>query len=168
MTRSAFALLLAVLAAGCNYGFTGGGLPSHVRTVAVLPFENETSQPLIETDIQRALQVELPRNLGVRIAEEAVANALVRGTVSSYEEVVSSIRPTQPGSTSNQVPVAQRQVRIVFDAEIYDVANDVVIWRAQSQSVMGSFSESESQAEGRTRAIEEIVTRFVEGAQSQW
>lgn len=161
-------VLLAVLVGGCNYGFTGGGLPGHIRTVAVLSFENTTSQPLLETDIQRALQVELPRSLGVRIAEQSVADALVRGTVSSYEEVVSSVRPTQGGSPSDQVPVVQRQVRIVFNAEIYDLRQDQVIWRAQSQSVLGSFAENESQETGRTRAIEELVNRFVEGAQSQW
>lgn len=166
--RALLLVLLATLAGGCNYGFTGGGLPGHIRTVAILSFENTTSQPLLETDIQRALQVELPRSLGVRIAEESVADALVRGTVSSYDEVVSSVRPTLGGAQDDQVPVVQRQVRIVFNAEIYDLRQDQVIWRAQSQSVLGTFAENESQDTGRARAIEELVNRFVEGAQSQW
>lgn len=161
-------LALALGTGGCNYGFVGGGLPSHVRTVAVLTFENDTSQPLLETDIQRALQRELPRSLGVRIAEESVADAVVRGTVSSYEEVVSSVRPSSGTTPTNEVPVAQRQVRIVFDAEIYDMREDQVLWRAQGQSALGAFADGEGQEAGRERAIEEIVTRFVEGAQSQW
>lgn len=162
------AATLVVAAGACSYGFVGGGLPAHVRTVAVLPFENETSQPLLETDIQRALQSELPRSLGVRIAEQGVADAVVRGTVSSYDEVVSSVRPTDSATGSSQVGVAQRQVRIVFDAEIYDMKEDQVLWRAQGQSVLGAYGESESPDAGREKAIEEIVTRFVEGAQSQW
>jgi hypothetical protein len=168
MIRAATLLLLLACASGCIYGFTGGGLPSHVRTVAVLAFENNTSQPLLETDIQRALQVELPRSLGVRIGDQSVADAVVRGTVSSYDEVVSSIRPSPSGSPTAEVPVLQHQIRIVFDAEIYDMDNDQVIWRAQGQSVLGTYAEGESQDQGRTRAIEEIVNRFVEGAQSQW
>ncbi len=168
-TRTLLGLAVVVLALGaCSYSFVGGGLPRHVRTVAVLAFENETSQPLLETDIQRALQVELPRSLGVRIADQSVADAVVRGTVSSYEEIVSSVRPISGQSTNTEVPVAQRQVRIVFDAEIYDIREDQVLWRAQGQSVLGSFGDSEGQDTGRQRAIEEIVTRFVEGAQSQW
>lgn len=162
------ALGMALVLAGCNYGFVGGGLPGHVRTVAVLAFENDTSQPLLETDIQRALQQELPRSLGVRIADQTVADAVVRGTVSSYEEVVSSVRPNTGTPNSSEVPVAQRQVRIVFDAEIYDMRQDQVLWRAQGQSALGSFADGEGQDAGRNRAIEEIVTRFVEGAQSQW
>ncbi|HEX6925260.1 MAG TPA: LPS assembly lipoprotein LptE [Longimicrobiaceae bacterium] len=170
MTRRCVPLAagLAILAAACNYGFVGGGLPSHVRTVAILPFENETSQPLLETDIQRALQRELPRKLGVRLANQSVADAVVRGAVTSYEEVVSSVRPNQNPTGSSQVPVAQRQVRVVFNAEIYDVRNDAVLWRAQGQSVLGSFGDSENPDAGRNRAIQELVTRFVEGAQSQW
>lgn len=161
-------LSMLLTAGACSYSFVGGGLPGHVRTVAVLAFENETSQPLLETDIQRALQVELPRQLGVRIADESVADAVVRGTVSSYEEMVSSVRPTPGESSTNAVPVAQRQVRIVFDAEIYDIREDQILWRAQGQSVVGSFGDDEGQDAGRQNAIKEIVTRFIEGAQSQW
>ena len=166
--RGAVAFLTAVLMTGCNYGFVGGGLPGHIRTVAVLPFENQTSQPLLETDIQRALQTELPRSLGLRIADEAAADAVVRGTVSSYDEVVSSVRPRTSDIGSSEVQVGQRTVRIVFDAEIYDMRQDQLLWRAQGQSVQGAFGDSESQDRGKQRAIEEIVTRFIEGAQSQW
>lgn len=166
--RHAGLLFGLMLCGACNYGFVGGGLPGHIRTVAILPFENETSQPLLETDIQRALQTELPRSLGVRIADEAVADAVVRGSVSGYEEIVSSVRPRSDSEITSEVPVAQRQVRIIFDAEIYDMREDQVLWRAQGQSVQGVFADSESQDAGKERAIEEIVTRFIEGAQSQW
>ena len=47
MRRSGVRRLVALVAVafslgGCLYGFAGGGLPSHIKTVAVLPFENET------------------------------------------------------------------------------------------------------------------------------
>lgn len=93
---------------------------------------------------------------------------MVRGKVTGYEEVVSSVRPTQPGGSQDEIPVVQRQVRITFDAEIYDVREDQPLWRAQGQSVVGNFAESESPERGKARAVSEIVKRFVEGAQSQW
>ena len=167
---TAFALVVATaLGAGC-YSFTGGGLPNHIRTVAVQPFDNQTVQPLLETDIQRELQTGLPRNLGVRLAEEALADAVVRGRVTSYEEIAASVRPTGPaGQTGRDVPVIQRQVRITYDAEIYDLREDRSIWRIQGQSVTGVYQPtSEAPDIGRGRAIREIVNRLVEGAQSQW
>lgn len=163
-------LLLVILVAtlpGCIYHFTGGGLPSHVRTVAVLPFENATSQPLLDTDIQSALQVAFPRNLGVRLADQANADAVVRGKVTVYEEAPASYRPQQPGQTS--VPVIQRQVRITYDAEIYDVREDKPLWRGQSQAVVGNYQpDKESERDARTRAIKDLVDKVIEGAQSQW
>ena len=165
--RAALVASLLLGAGGCMYGFTGGGLPSHIRTVAVQAFDNTTVQPLLETDIQRELQTALPRNLGVRLAEEAIADAVVRGTVVGYEEVAASIRPTD--QLSDRVPVAQRQIRITYNAEIYDLKEDRRIWAAQSQSVVGNYQpDSETPEVGRQRAIKEISTRMIEGAQSQW
>jgi hypothetical protein len=164
--RVLFLALLTTLS-GCIYHFTGGGLPSHVRTVAVLAFDNTTAQPLLDTDIQRALQAAFPRNLGVHLAEEATADAIVRGKVTMYEEVPASYRPAQPGQTN--VPVVQRQVRITYDAEIYDVTEDKPLWKGQSQSVVGNYQpESESERDGRDRAIKDLVNKVIEGAQSQW
>lgn len=165
--RLAIAMTVLATSTGCIYSFTGGGLPSHIRTVAVLPFENGTVQPLLETDIQRELQTTLPRNLGVRLAEEALADAVVRGRVVRYEEVATSVRPV--GQQAQQAPVIQRQIRITYNAEIYDLRQDVPIWTVQAQAVVGNFQpESETPEIGRGRAIREIVNRMVEGAQSQW
>jgi hypothetical protein len=162
-------VLLVLLAglSGCMYHFTGGGLPANVNTVAVLPFENETSQPLLDTDIQRALQTAFPRNLGVRLADQATADAVVRGKVTRYEEVPASYRPTQPGQ--NDVPVIQRQVRITYDAEIYDVKEDKPLWRGQAQTVIGNYQpDTQTESDGRANAIKDLVNKVIEGAQSQW
>lgn len=156
------------------YSFVGGGLPEHIDRVAVLPFElevdalanNVSPPPLLATDLQQQLQAELPRSLGVRLAEESLADAVVRGTIVGYEEVAASVRPTQG---EDEVPVVQRQIRIAFSAEIYDVAGDRPLWRANSQSVVGNYlPESETMEAGVERAIEELVRKVIEGAQSQW
>ena len=45
-----------VAGAGCNYSFTAGqGFPDHVRTIAVVPFENETARFELTTEIFTAL-----------------------------------------------------------------------------------------------------------------
>lgn len=153
------------------YSFVGGGLPSHIRTVAIVALENDTPQPLLEADVQRALQGELPRNLGVRLAEEQLADAVVRGRLTGYDELAASVRPSQgPQSGQDQVPVVQREVRITYDLEIFDQEQDKVIWTATSQSVSGTFlpEDGETPLEGRARAIKELVKKVVEGAQSQW
>jgi hypothetical protein len=168
MARAISASLLALLCAGCIYSFTGGGLPRHVDTVAIVALENESPEPLLESEVQRALQGELPRQLGVRLAEEGLADAVVRGVIRSYGEAPASVRPTQEGM--GQSPVVQFEVRITFDIEIYDRAEDAILWRAAGQSVAGNFNPQagETVQDGKARAIEELVRKVVEGAQSQW
>ncbi|MEX2584136.1 MAG: LPS assembly lipoprotein LptE [Gemmatimonadota bacterium] len=162
-------LLIGLLPAiaGCVYSFAGGGLPGHVRTVAVVPFENTTPQPLIESEVEARMQDVLPRNLGVRLAAEDVADAVVRGRITGYDEVATSVRPTDNRDASVTVPM--RQVRITYEAEIYDLREDRSLWRGQGQSVTGNFEPNTESAEiGRTRAIEDLVRRVIDGAQSQW
>ena len=73
-------LLLALLVAACRapYGFAGGGLPPHVKTMAVLPFENETAAYELQRELHEALRRELRGRLGVRDAAESQADAIVR------------------------------------------------------------------------------------------
>lgn len=167
MSRLA-ALSLPLALAGCIYSFTGGGLPGHVNTVAVVTMDNETPEPLLESEVQRALQNELPRRLGVRLAEESLADAVVRGIIRSYSEAPASVRPSQ--GQGDPAPVVQFEVRISYDIEIYDRTADQIIWRSQAQTATGSFNPEagESIQDGKARAIEELVRKVIEGAQSQW
>lgn len=161
---SAFVLLLSL--AGCIYGFTGGGLPSHIRTVAVLPFENQTPQPLLGAEVEQVLQTQIPRDLGVRIVNEQVADAVVRGQITRYTETEPSVRPSEG---QDRIDVVQRQVQISYEAEIYDVVEDRVLWKTTGQTVLGNYNpDSETVQDAVASAIEELVRKVIEGAQSQW
>lgn len=160
-------LALALLLSGCIYHFTGGGLPSNIRTVYVDLFDNTTPYDFLRSDVQRQLQDQLPRNLGVRLAPQQTADAIVRGKLSGYNEAVTNFTPGAPGDriTSNQT-----QVQITFDAEIYDVKNDKVIWQGSSISAIGLFSREKGETVdvGRQNALKDLVQKVVQGAQSQW
>lgn len=157
----------ALLLSGCLYSFTGGGLPPGIRTMAVVPFENRTTEPVLSTDVQLRLQDQIPRKLGVRLADQRVADAVLRGSITAFDETTPSFRPNQgPGE---RVDVLQRQVRITFEAEIYDVKGDRSIWKGSGISALGNYQPNSEQAlAGRTRAIDEMIQKILEGAQSQW
>ncbi len=170
LARAASATLaLALLLGGCVYSFTGGGLPRHIRTVAIVPFENVTTQGVLGTELQVALQEALPRNLGVRLADQGVADAVVRGRITGYEETTPNIRPGQTG-TGTGPAVIQQQIRITFDAEIYDMRENRPLWEARSLSGIGTYApeRGEQFTTGKARAIEDLVRKLIEGAQSQW
>jgi hypothetical protein len=162
-SASAAALLAAALSAGCVYGFQGGGLPEHVRTVAVLPFDNRTGEPALTLEVFNAVREAAEGRLGLRAATEANADAVVRGEIVRYEPDI----PLAYQGGQGQVEVTRRRVQIVVNVEIYDQREGRPLWRQSGLSVDGEYNPPQ-EAEGRRTAIQKLVTSFVEGAQSQW
>lgn len=161
------AVLLLPLLAGCMYSFVGGGLPSHVRRVFIEPFENETPYQTLTSDLLREMQDRLPGNLGVRLASQQTADAIIRGTIRSAEEQTTNFNPTP--DESGRITRNEARVQITFDAEIYDVRQDTVLWRGSGITALGLFDPNrEDVDDGRRKALEEVVQKLVEGAQSQW
>ena len=161
--RSALALVAVAGAAGCVYGFQGGGLPGNVRTVAVLPFDNRTGEPQLTQEVSEAIRQAAEGRLGLRAAPEADADAVVRGEIVRYEPDV----PLAFQSANGSVDVTRRQVQITINVEIVDQRQGKTLWRGSGLSVVGEYSPPQ-EAEGRRVAIQKLVTSFVEGAQSQW
>ena len=164
MTRrfGAFSVLM-MLAACIPYGFAGGGLPSHVRTVAVIPFENLTATPEIQQEIAAALRTELRNRLGLREAAESRASAVVRGTIQRYETDI----PIGYSATNENQTSARRQLQISVDVEMIDQASGKALWQRKGLMVEGQYEER-GEAEGRRKAIERMVNEVIQGAQSQW
>lgn len=158
-------LTVALAAAGsaCAYGFSGGGLPSHVRTVAVIPFSNETASPEITREVTDAMREGLSKRLGLRDASEEKASAIARGTIVRYEMDV----PVAYSADRQQVTATRRKLQIVVDIEIFDQVLGKTIWQKKGIIGEGEYSER-FEAEGRKQAISRIVNEVVEGAQSQW
>ena len=161
----ALSLALLVLSAACGvrYGFAGGGLPEHIRTVAVLPFENETASPELQRELFELLRRELRGRLGLREGVEATADALVRGTIKTYDVDI----PVGFSADPQQAVTARRKLQLTIDIEIVDQSNGKILWQRRGLRAEGEYAER-AEAEGRRAALQRIVGDVVEGAQSQW
>ena len=157
-------VLLVLAALGCwPYGFVGGGLPQHIRTVAVVPFDNETSTSAVQSELHELLRRDIERRLGLRDAPQERADALVRGTILRYEEDI----PIAYSADPRQATTARRRLQLVVDVEIIDQATGRALWQRKGLSAEGDYSERE-ETEGRRRALEKIVNDIIDGALSQW
>lgn len=163
--------LLAVAAVafsltGCNYSLQGGSFPEHIRTVAVLPFENETTRLELTQELHDFMTRELPRALGVRVAAEDQADAVVQGTIIAYDLTTPNFRPTEDRTRAE---VLQRQVRIGVRVEIIDRVERLILWDNASLRAEGTYLEqTETEDDGKLEALELLVQRIVDGAQSNW
>ncbi len=157
------ALACVVCFSGCLYGFAGGGLPSHIRTVAVLPFDNETPAATLQSELHDRLTREVESRLGVRTAGESSANAIVRGRILRYEADIPASYSADPARSNT----AQRRLEIVVDIEIIDQTTGRSLWSRSGLRAEATYDER-NEEEGRERAVEQIVNDVIAGAQSQW
>jgi hypothetical protein len=156
------ALVLAV--SSClPYGFAGGGLPGHIKTVAIIPFENQTPLPELQREILDELRKEVQSRLGLRDAPEDRASAVVRGTITKYDPDF----PIGVSADPNRAVTARRQLEITVDIQIVDQTTGKTLWERKGLSAKGEYAES-AEASGRKQAIQKIVADVIEGAQSQW
>jgi hypothetical protein len=162
---SGFLVIVSTLAlGGCLYGFAGGGLPPSIKTVAVLPFDNQTPEPTLTQEISRAVREAVERRLGLRQSAEPQADAVVRGSITRYEPDV----PVAYGADADrEVEVTQRQVQITVTVEILDQKQGKPLWQRSGLVAKGNYDAGQ-EAEGRRKALDDLVVNIVEGAQSQW
>jgi hypothetical protein len=165
--KSGFLASLSTLAlGGCLYGFAGGGLPPNIKTVAVLPFDNQTPEPTLTQEIAVAVREAVEGRLGLRQASERQADAVVRGTITRYEPDL-PVAYTGEEQNEGRVTVTRRQLQISVSVEILDQDGGKPLWQRSGLLLKGDYDPGQ-EAEGRRKALDELVTNIVEGAQSQW
>ena len=80
---AALAVAAALLLAGCGYT-VHGTLPSHIKTIAVPIFKNQTRQPGVESVVTRAVVEAFSTNGRLRVVGTRDADAILDGEITSY------------------------------------------------------------------------------------
>jgi hypothetical protein len=160
--RSGF-FSFALFLGACVYGFAGGGLPGHIRTVAVRPMDNLTPIAGLQLEFSDSVRSGLRDRLGLRDAPEARASALFTGTIQRYEADI----PIGYEAGNRAATTARRMIQIVVDVELLDQETGRVLWQRRGLTGQAQYEERGEEA-GRGQAIRQIVNAIIEGAQSQW
>lgn len=162
--RRSVALIALGVVACFPYGFAGGGLPSHVKTVAVLPFENETAAPELQRELYELMRKGVQSRLGLKESAEDRADAVVRGVITRYDPDVPVAYSADAALSTTNV---RRKLQITVDVEIVDQTTGRTLWTRKGLSAEGEYAERAEPA-GRRQAIERLINDVIEGAQSQW
>jgi hypothetical protein len=155
---------------GCwRYHFAGGGLPQHIKTVAILPFDNETASAELQQQLYDAMHRTIEGRLGLRDASEARADAVIKGTILRYDtDVPIGYSSTGAGGGGIQtVSPTRRKLELAINVEIVDQSTGKTLWKRDGLIADGEYAEG-AEADGRKQAMQRVVELMVEGAQSQW
>ena len=158
-------LLLApvVTLAGCLYGFTGGGLPRDLKTVAVVPFENLTAVPEVQREVFEAVRKAMQDRLNLRDAPVERADVLVTGVIRDYEVDL----PVGVTADPSQATSARRKLQLVVDYEIVNQRTGEMLREKKGASREAQYAEG-AELRGRRDAIEQMVNELIDEMLSQW
>ncbi len=157
-------LMLPILAA-CNYGFTGGGLPPNIDDVYITPVENRTTQFALTEPFTQGLLDAVRGRLGVQLASRENADAEIRAELIRYTDRASNFA----GREDVGAEVFQRRVSITARVEIIDLASNEIVWSGTSVNGVGEYApDTESEEVGQELALENLIQKIIDGAQSQW
>lgn len=167
--RPAWASALAAVAAlsGCVYGFQSGTGLAGVETMAVTPCENETRRLELSAELYDLMFQRLPGQLGLQIAGEQDADVVVRCVIRNYRLDAPSYQASRTGGDAPEV--LQRQVTIRAAVQIVDRTRNLILWEDMTVQAEGQFLEaSETEEIGKQQALDLLVNRILDGAQSNW
>jgi hypothetical protein len=158
-----FGSLALLSLAGCMYSFAGGGLPPNVGTMAIAPFDNQTTSPDLTKELYDQMHAELQKRLGVRDAPRERADALAHGTIVSYDADI----PVSFSANPQQAVTARRRLQVTIEVEIIDQSNGHVLYQNKSLREEADYAER-AEGDGRKQAISKLVQKIIEGVQSNW
>lgn len=154
---------------GCGYRLAGSGsvLPPHIRSIAVRPFENQTTRPEIEQRVTEDVSRELSRRRRYSVVTNPLeADAVLDGAITGYHT-----RPVQFGQEGRQ---SQVEAVVTLRATLREVATDRVLWSQAGLIFRGEFEVTDTGTgffDEETLALDEIargaagvlVTSILEG-----
>jgi hypothetical protein len=149
---------------GCSvYTFSGSSLPSHLKTVDIPLFENQSMEPDIAEEVTRELNKQILADNLLRVVA-IDGDATVRGTISSYLH-----EPyTFGASSTRQVAVDQYIVKIIAQIDFTDNIKDVPLFKGSITGEGIYDFQKETEDTGRAKAIKDIVQRILQSSLQSW
>ena len=153
---------ILVLLGGCAYSFSSG-LPSHIKTIAVPLFANETNEFGVAEEITDQLVAEFVRDGTLRVVvDESEASSVLVGTVRVYTE--------SPRTFDRDENVDQYIIQITVEVRFRDRVKDEVLWEATSLhgSALYPNTGPTERAAGLSAAIDQVVQEILSGVVAGW
>lgn len=159
-------LTVPLFLSGCAGYRLGTMLPGDVRTVFVPTVENETSEPLIESDVTQAIIQQIQRDGSLQIETEENADAVLKVVLTKYKLEPVAYR-SDVRAAANQYRInltASMEMRRTRDGSV--VAEAARITGNEVFDVVGDLSSSK--LVGNPLAANDLADRIVQRVVEYW
>ena len=159
------ALIILATPAGCGYTVRSA-LPSHLKTLAIPSFGNNTVEFGLSDDITQSLVSGFLADRHLRIVQERDANAVLRGTVVAYKNQVF-------GYTSKE-RATEYEIVLTVQVSFRDMVKNHDLWKEDALTVRTTYNvvpvgtePAKTETDGRRDVIQkltdQVVSRTVQG-----
>jgi len=160
-----FKLIFVVLfiMSSCGYYSFKGSLPSHIKTVAVPLFDNNTAEPNVRDDLTNMVVDAFIEDNSLTITDESNADLIISGTITNIPQPKASIV-----SSGEQVEEYHLTVNVKVKCE--DIVNNKVLWEKSfsEYGVMESIGSDEDRQIALTAALEKITEDILNNTLGYW
>jgi outer membrane lipopolysaccharide assembly protein LptE/RlpB len=165
-SRLVAAILVPALAAGgCGYTLSSS-LPSHVKTLAIPVFANNTVEFGLADEVTQALVNAFLADRSLKIVGEREADSALRGTIVTYDNHVFGY--------TQQERATQYEIVLVVKVAFHDLVKNRDLWKEDALTVRTTYNvvavgtaPPQTETDGRRDVIQkladQIVSRTVQG-----
>lgn len=153
------ALALALLAGCCGYS-THSLLPSHLRTVAVPPATNTTTQPGLAEALTDSLTAAFTSDRTLHVTNTEAADLVVTTTVSSYNRTASSY-------TGDQA-VSAYELSVSAQVDARDQTRNEQFYKGVASARVTYDPNAKPEEQAAAEAIRKLASEIVRQVQIAW
>ena len=148
-------LLIFILFTSCGYYSFKGALPSHIKTVSVPLFDNNTEYPNVREDLTNMIVDEFISDNSLTITDESNADLIISGVITSISQ--------RAASAVSGEQVEEYHVYVNVKVKCEDVKNNKALWeRTLSQyGVMDAATADDSEREVAILVAMEKITEDI-------
>jgi hypothetical protein len=155
----ALVLGLALLVGCCGYS-THSLLPSHLRTVAVPPATNTTTQPGLAEALTDSLTAAFTSDRTLHVTNTEAADLVVSTTVSSYNRTASSYTGEQA--------VSAYELSVSAQVDARDQTRNEQFYKGTASARVTYDPNSKTEEQAAAEAIKKLASEVVRQVQIAW
>jgi hypothetical protein len=164
MVYKTFVLLVTILiiSLSCGYYSFTGSIPSHIKTVAVPLFDDNTSFPGVREDLTNQIIDRFITENVLQVVPESKADLLITGTILSIQEKAAIITPGED--------VEQFEVYVNVKVKCAEIKSGKVWWEKTLRRFgpMEGIGNIDARNDAIDVAIEEITQDIIDNTLANW
>ncbi|CUS99892.1 Lipopolysaccharide-assembly [Candidatus Kryptobacter tengchongensis] len=158
-----FAIALSIY--GCRYSFTGASVPSHLKTIAIPVFDDQSGygRATLREELTNKIVERFIQDNTLKVADKNTANSILEGVIVSVQD-----NPVVVGTGEK---VMKSRITITVKVSFYDMVKRVRVWE-RTFSNWGEYElEGNIQANlqlGIQQAIEKLSEDILLATVANW